>query len=101
MNASRRRCIFLKWRRSSSADLGSSIEDALRVSRYLIVFCSPDAAASRWVSEEVRYFKSLGHEDRIFAVILRGEPNASDDSARAADECFPPPLRHHVDANGQ
>src|ERR1700756_61273 len=40
-----------------SADLGASINDALRVARYLIVLCSPDAATSRWVNEEVRYFK--------------------------------------------
>src|SRR5205085_12518661 len=69
-----------------SADLGSTINDALRASCYLIVLCSPDSATSRWVDEEVRYFKSIGREDRILAVILRGEPNASDDSARAAEE---------------
>src|SRR4029079_15394494 len=37
-----------------SSDWGASIEDALRVSRYLIVLCSPDAARSHWVNEEVR-----------------------------------------------
>ena len=84
-----------------SADIGTSIEDALRASRYLIVLCSPDAAGSHWVNEEVRYFKSLGHDDRILAIILRGEPNASDHPAAAAAECFPPALRHRVDAAGQ
>ena len=29
-----------------SSDLGTSIEDALKTSRYLIVLCSPDAAES-------------------------------------------------------
>ena len=61
-----------------SADLGSSIEDALRASRYLIVLCSRNSATSRWVNEEVRYFKSLGREDRILAIMIDGEPNASD-----------------------
>src|SRR5438132_11366043 len=61
-----------------SADLGDTIEDALRASRYLIVICTPASARSRWVNEEVRYFKSLGRADRILAIIAGGEPNASD-----------------------
>lgn len=73
-----------------SADLGASIEDALCASRYLIVLCTPDAAASRWVNEEIRYFKALGREDRILAVMLRGEP----------DQCFPPALRFRVAGDG-
>ena len=84
-----------------SADLGASIEDALRASRYLIVLCSPGAAASRWVNEEIRYFKELGREDRILAVILDGEPNASDAPSTADRECFPTALRYRVDSDGQ
>jgi hypothetical protein len=84
-----------------SADLGSSIEDALRASRYLIVVCSPHAAKSRWVNEEVRYFKSIGREDHILAIIIDGEPNASDSAETAASECFPPALRHRVGTDGQ
>lgn len=84
-----------------SADLGGSIEDALRASRYLIVLCSPNSAQSRWVNEEIRYFKSLGREDRILAIILGGEPNASDDPDAAEEECFPPALRYAVDENGE
>ncbi len=83
-----------------SSDLGTTIQDALKASRYLIVLCSPDSAKSHWVNEEVRYFKSLGHSDRILAVILDGEPNASDLAENAADECFPPALRVSVDAFG-
>ncbi len=69
--------------------------------RYLIVLCSPNAAQSRWVNEEVRYFKSLGREDRILAIILAGEPNASDDSAQADQECCPPALRYRIDDEGK
>lgn len=61
-----------------SADLGSNINEALRESRYLIVICSPRAAQSRWVGEEIKTFKKLGREDRILALIIDGEPNASD-----------------------
>lgn len=45
-----------------SSDLGLNIKEALRESRYLIVICSPRAAQSRWVGEEIRTFKKLGHE---------------------------------------
>ena len=83
-----------------SSDLGASIEDALRASRYLIVLCSPHAAKSQWVNEEVRYFKSLGREDRILAIILDGEPTVDDDPGCQKQECFPPALRFVVDAEG-
>lgn len=83
-----------------SSDLGATIQDALHASRYLIVLSSPNAAKSRWVNEEVRYFKSLGREDRIIAIMLDGDPNASDDPATAEQECFPPALRYRVDAEG-
>lgn len=84
-----------------ASDLGSSIEDALRSSRYLIVLCSPDAARSRWVNEEVRHFKALGREDRMLAIIVSGEPNAADKPETAQQECFPPALRYRLDGGGQ
>jgi Thoeris protein ThsB, TIR-like domain len=40
-----------------SADLGSNINEALQESRYLIVICSPRAAQSRWVAEEIKTFE--------------------------------------------
>lgn len=83
-----------------SSDLGGSIQDALRASRYLIILCTPDAAKSRWVNEEIRYFKSLGREDRLLALIARGEPNASEPPGREAEECFPEALRFRLDAHG-
>ena len=83
-----------------SADLGSSIEDALRASRYLIVLCSPDSAKSRWVNEEVGYFKSLGREERVLAIILRGI-YASDLPGRTEEECFGPALRRRVGQDSQ
>jgi hypothetical protein len=84
-----------------SADLGASIQDALRASRYLIVLCSPHAAGSRWVNEEVRYFKSLGREDRILGVLLDGQPNASEGTGAVDAECFCPALRRRVSTDGQ
>ena len=49
----------------TSSDLAASVREALASSRYLIVICSPAAAKSRWVNEEIRYFKSLGGADRV------------------------------------
>jgi len=73
----------------SSANLGEEIGKALDDSRYLIVLCSPYSAQSRWVNKEITEFQAKGRGDRIFALILAGEPNSSDPNS----ECFPPALR--------
>jgi WD40 repeat protein len=80
----------------SSAELGGVINHALLSSRYLIVVCSPQAAQSRWVNEEIRQFKALGRADRVLALIVDGEPNAAD----RLRECFPPALRWDEAADG-
>lgn len=85
---------------AGSADLPSGLQAVLRASRSLIVVCSPAAARSPWVNEEVRLFKALGGEDRVLAVIVDGEPNATDTPGQAAQECFPQALRFRVDADG-
>jgi tetratricopeptide (TPR) repeat protein len=85
---------------SAAGNLGESIEAALAQSLALIVICSPSAAASRWVNEEVRCFKRLHGQKRIFAVITAGEPCASDTAERREEECFPPALRYHVGPDG-
>lgn len=79
-----------------SGDLGQSIRQALGQSRYLIVICSPRSARSLYVNEEVRHFRALGRSDRILALIVAGEPNASlghKPGVRAEEECFCPALR--------
>lgn len=85
----------------SSASLSDNINGALRESRYLIVICSPHAAVSRWVNEEVIYFKSLGREDRVLCLIVQGEPNATDKPASGKLECFPPAIRFKVTPQGE
>lgn len=84
----------------SATDLGAAIGEALRESACQIVICSPRAARSRWVNEEILAFKRLGREDRIFCLIVDGEPNASDDPAQADRECFPPALRYRLGPDG-
>lgn len=83
----------------TSSELGEVINDALRKSRYIIVICSRAAAKSVWVSAEIRYFKSLGRENRVLCLIVDGEPNASDIVGRAEEECFPEPIRYQVNSD--
>jgi hypothetical protein len=85
----------------SSANLGDALNESLRESRYQIVICSPRAAASKWVNEEIKYFKSLGREDRVLCLIVDGEPNVFDIPGRDIEECFAPAIRYRVDRNGQ
>src|SRR6185312_12733605 len=79
-------------------DLSERLKRALDASGALIVICSPAAVASRWLDEEIRRFKAERGEDRIFAVIIGGEPFASERPGRGAEECFPQALRQrHAD----
>ena len=86
---------------ASSSDLGRTVNAALAQSRNLIVICSPASAQSRWVNEEVLAFKRLDGVERIFCLIVDGEPNASDLPGRETEECFGPALRFQIGANGQ
>lgn len=79
-----------------ASDLGGKIKEALSESRSLIVICSPKSAASRWVNEEVKTYKTLGLENRVFCLVVDGEPNATDKPESGLLECFPPAVRFHV-----
>ncbi len=76
-----------------ASDLTSKISEALEKSHSLIVLCSPYSALSPWVNEEIRRFKQMGKADRIFSVIVDGEPYASQQPNARAPECYPPALR--------
>lgn len=73
---------------SSSSDLKDTVKQALSDSENLIVLCSPDAAASHWVNEEIRQFAALGRVDHIFCIIVGGE--AVENGIMPA--CFPSAL---------
>lgn len=80
--------------------LGERIFQALERSAWLIVICSPDAARSRWVNDEIVRFKRLHGEDRVLAVITGGEPHAADTPDPTDEECFPLALRRRVGPDG-
>ena len=63
------------------------------------MICSPRAAASRWVNEEVKLYKSMGREDRVFCLIVDGEPYAAPDSGLL--ECFPKAVLHRLNPQGE
>ena len=76
---------------ASATSLTQSIEQALDASAALVVICSPAAAASRWVNEEIRYFRQR-HPDRpVFAFVVAGDPGL-DPRRHPAEAAFPPNL---------
>lgn len=91
----------------ADANLADSIRSAVKRSRYMIVLCSPRAAESQYVADEITYFKQLGRANRILAVLIEGEPNASWDEGKQRmgfspfQECFPLPLMHDVRDDGE
>jgi len=80
---------------SAGYSLAEQTLAALEASQFLIIVCSPNAARSRYVNEEIRRFKALGRSGRIIPVIVDGEPG---DPAR---ECFPEALRFKLSPDGQ
>jgi tetratricopeptide (TPR) repeat protein len=67
----------------AATDLSETVREALAQSGALIILCSPAAAGSLWVAEEIRVFREL-HPDRpILAAVLAGDP----------PDCFPDLLR--------
>lgn len=74
---------------------GTQLEDALGQSladsQYLIVVCSPSAAQSGYVNNEVQHFIDTGRADKIIPFIVSGTPYASQ-KGNSSDECFPPAL---------
>ncbi|HEY8587893.1 MAG TPA: toll/interleukin-1 receptor domain-containing protein [Rhodanobacter sp.] len=81
---------------ASAGALADRLQGALNDSDALLVVCSPEAARSRWVNEEILAFKRLGRGHRIYCLIVDGEPHAGDER-----ECFAPALRFEVEADGQ
>ena len=85
---------------TGAADLTSTVREALEASAHLIVICSPAAAKSRWVNEEVRSYKRFARGDRILTLIVDGEPNAGAMPGQELLECFAPALRFDVEPDG-
>jgi tetratricopeptide (TPR) repeat protein len=84
----------------ASGDLGRELRAALENSMFLVVICSPASAKSMWVNEEIKSFKKLHGEDRVLALVVGGEPYASN-GANPDQECFPHSLRYTLGPDGE
>jgi WD40 repeat protein len=69
--------------------LEPAIKKALKVSRFLIVICSPKSAKSKWVNKEVQYFLQRKRTKHIIPFIIEGTPN----SQLKDEECCTPLLK--------
>jgi hypothetical protein len=58
---------------SATPHLWPTIEQALGQSRFLILFASPEAAASPWVNKEVAYWLDRKGEDTLLIALTGGE----------------------------
>jgi tetratricopeptide (TPR) repeat protein len=68
---------------------------ALDASSALVVICSPAAAKSQYVNEEIRLFRSRHPERPVIPLIVEGKPG------HAELECFPHALRHAAAKDGK
>ena len=85
---------------AAAADLKGRVGGALERSDFLIVVCSPAAAHSRWVNDEILEFKRLHGEARVLSVVVAGEPQASEWRGHEQLECFPRALRFRLGDDG-
>jgi hypothetical protein len=58
---------------SATPHLWPSIEQALGQSRFLILLASPEAAASRWVGQEIAYWLDHNRADTVLIALTDGE----------------------------
>jgi hypothetical protein len=79
---------------SAGHSLTDQTRAALEASQFLIAICSPNAARSVYVNEEIRSFKAMGRAANVISLIVDGIPG---DPER---ECFPPAIRFKLDIAG-
>ena len=75
----------MRWRQRSfidreelaTKDLSESIIDALKNSYALIAVCSRQTKDSPWCEKEIELFRRFHGDDRIFVLLIEGEPEES------------------------
>ncbi|MBR3200647.1 MAG: hypothetical protein IKG17_04835 [Mogibacterium sp.] len=58
----------------SGRDFDDEARSILDHSRCLAVLCSPETRTSRFILDRLAYFREIGKDNNIIAVIIRGEP---------------------------
>ena|SRR5574344_717747 len=66
----------------TSGVLSEELHNKLDESKYLIVICSQNSAQSKYVGEEIAYYRSKGREKEIIPFIIDGIPHSR------IQECF-------------
>lgn len=61
----------------TAGDFNDEAREILDNSRYLAVLCSPETRTDSFVLECLTYFREIGKDNNIIAVIVRGEPAES------------------------
>ncbi|SHE45845.1 TIR domain-containing protein [Bacteroides faecichinchillae] len=67
------------------------LHDELANSKYLVIVCSPHAARSKWVSNEISEFIAMGKKEQIILFIVDGIPY----SGQPDTECYPDIIKQH------
>jgi WD40 repeat protein len=81
---------------TATPELWSTIVDGLAVSRFFILLASPQAAQSRWVNEEVEWWRENRAPDTMLVALTAGRltwADAAGDFDPAATDALPPALR--------
>lgn len=83
-------------------NLPALIRSALTESEYLILLASPEAAASPWVADELRYWcEDLARRERLI-IVLTGGSIAIDETTKTIDwartDALPPLMAEYLDA---
>lgn len=71
----------------TSGILSDELKKKLDESKFLIVICSPNVVQSKYVGDEIAYFRSLGRAERIIPFIIDGVPGDGE------NECMHPQLK--------
>ena len=61
----------------AASNLSDRIKTALEQSEFLIVLASPNAKASKWVNDEIRFFREMKGDANILCALLHPDPSAS------------------------
>jgi tetratricopeptide (TPR) repeat protein len=86
---------------SAGESLSDQVQAALTASDCLIVLCSPDAKASKWVAKEIETFRALHPERPVLAALIAGEPDEAFPEALTAGGAEPIAADFRKDGDGQ
>lgn len=82
---------------ASSPNLKAELHQALSASAKLIVICTPSAAQSPYIDEEIRFFKATHGAENVLGVVVNGDPARPEGDSQ---DCQPRALRYKVTSEG-